>query len=183
MRIQQRNITGPASGRTRRWLAVLGVCGGLLAAGLAEAAWTVALKPDPLTRQTRCLVSSEPQTTPDGYDTTPVSLIFNGDSLIVITESELDPSFTDLQLVVDKNPPIRTAQIARKMILVFNQDLPELVRQLRIGRQAIIYLRFWPTWPATESFAVPFSLSGFSKAYDGLNQNCRPATGLGRPAS
>lgn len=182
MQIQQRNITGPTGGRMRRWLTALGVCGGLLVAGLAEAAWTAALKPDPLTRQPRCLISGEPQSTSDGYDTTPVSLIFNGASLLVVTESELDSSFADLQLVVDKNPPIRADRIARNMILVFDQNLPELVHQLRTGRQAVVYLRFWPTWPATESFAIPFSLLGFSKAHDALNHNCQPTTGAGQPS-
>lgn len=184
VRIQPWRITGSAGGRTRRWLAALGTCGGLLVAGLAQAAWTVALKPDPLTRQPQCLVSSAPQSTPDGYDATPVSLVFNGASLLVVTESELDLSFADLQLAIDKNPPIRSAQIARnKMILAFDRDLPDLVRQLRTGRQAVVYLRFWPTWPATESFAVPFSLAGFAKAHDAMNHQCQPPPGSGRPAS
>lgn len=167
----------------RRWLAALGVCGGLLVTGAAQAAWTTALKPDPLTRQSRCLISSDPQSSPDGYGATPVTLIFNGASLLVVTESELDASFTDLQLVIDKNLPIRSTQITRnKMILVFDQDLPNLVRQLQTGRQAVVYLRFWPTWPTTESFAVPFSLAGFSKALDALNHNCQSPPGSGRPA-
>lgn len=183
MRTQPWRIIRPAGGRTRRWLAALAVCSGLWAAGPAQAAWTAALQPDPLTRQPRCLISSDPQSTSDGYDKTPVFLVFNGASLLVVTESELDASFADLQLVIDKNPPIRSAQIARtKMILAFDQDLPDLVRQLRTGRQAVVYLRFWPTWPATGSFAVPFNLAGFSKALDALNHNCQPPPGSGRPA-
>ena len=183
VRMQPWRIIGSAGGQTRRWLAALAVCSGLWSAGPAQAAWTVALKPDPLTRQPRCLARAELQSTPDGYDVTPVTLIFNGVSLLVVTESELDPSFADLQLVVDKNSPIRAARIARNMILVFDQYLLELVRQLRTGRQVVVYLRFWPTWPATESFAVPFSLAGFSKALDALNHNCQPPPGSGRPAS
>lgn len=182
MQLKRCNIIGPAGRRTRRWLAALAMGSGLLITGLAQAAWSVALKPDPLTRQPRCLASAELQSTPDGYDVTPVTLIFNGVSLLVVTESELDPSFADLQLVVDKNSPIRAARIARNMILVFDQDLPELVRQLRTGRQVVVYLRFWPTWPVTESFAVPFSLAGFSKAHDALNHNCQPLPGSGHPA-
>ena len=183
MRMQPWRIIGSASGQTRRWLAALGLCSGLWVAGPAQAAWTAALKTDPLTRQSHCLISSDPQSISDGYDTTPVSLVFSGASLLVVTQSELDPSFADLQLAIDKNPPIRSAQIARnKMILVFDQDLPDLVRQLRTGRQVVVYLRFWPTWPATESFAVPFSLAGFSKALDALSQHCQPPSGSGRPA-
>ncbi|MDG4551338.1 MAG: hypothetical protein P9F19_08115 [Candidatus Contendobacter sp.] len=184
MQIQPWRPAGAVGDRVRRWLAVLGMSGGLLVGGLAQAAWTAASKPDPLTRQSSCLVSSDPQSTPDGYGTTPVSLVFDGARLLVVTESELDSSFADLQLVIDKNPPIRSAEIARnKMALVFGRDLPDLVRQLRTGRQAVVYLRFWPTWPATESFAIPFSLVGFSKAQDAMDHHCQPPSGPGRPAN
>lgn len=181
MRARQGEGTVLIGDSRRRWLATLVFCGGWLATGLAQAAWTAAVKPDPLTRQPRCLLMSETQTVSDGYDTTPVSLVFTGDRLLVVTESELDASFADLQLMVDKNPPVRSTNIARKMLLVFDQNSPELVRQLQIGRQATVYLRFWPSWPATESFAIPFSLAGFSKARDALNQNCQPAAGSGQP--
>lgn len=158
----------------RRSWAVLGLLSGLaLTTGLTEAAWIVAMKPDPVTRQTRCLLSSEPQVSSDGYDTTPVTLIFNGNDFLVVTESELDQSFADLQLVVDKNPPVRTDKIVRNMILVFEQDSPNLIQQFRAGYQATLYLRFWPSWPATQLFPIQFSLAGFSKAHDGLNNNCQ----------
>lgn len=184
MRIQPRRPTGLIGGRARFWLAALGMSGGLLVAGLAQAAWTAASRPDPLTRQPSCLVGSDPQSTPDGYGTTPVSLVFDGAKLLVVTESELDTSFADLQLVVDRNPPIRSVQLARdKMVLVFDRDLPDLIRLLRTGRQVVVYLRFWPTWPETESFAIPFSLVGFSKAQDAMDHHCQPPSGSGRPAS
>jgi hypothetical protein len=165
-----------ASRRWRRW-AASGLCGGLALAGIAtaQAAWTPIIQPDPITRQSRCLLISEPAITPDGYDSTSVQLVFNGDHLLVVTDSEIDASFTDLQLLVDDKPPIRGDQLARKkMILVIDQDIPDLVQQLRAGRQVTVYLRFWPTWPATERFAIPFSLVGFSRAHDGFNQGCRP---------
>ncbi|MCC8998534.1 MAG: invasion associated locus B family protein, partial [Candidatus Contendobacter sp.] len=136
-------------------------------------------------RQSRCLLTSETQTTPTGHDdSTPVFLVFNGSSLLVVTKSDLDPSFADLQLVVDDKPPVRSDKIVRKTDLMFDQNAPELAQLLRAGRQATIYLRFWPTWPATQTFPVRFSLSGFSKAYDSLNQNCQsaPAPAPSRPA-
>lgn len=168
----------PVDGPWWRWLAVLGLSGGLaLATAPASASWTAAVQPDPLTRQSRCLLVSQTQITSDGYDSTPVFLVFDGASLLVMTESELDTSFADLQLEIDKNPPIRSDKTARNMILVFDQNLPELIRQLREGRQATVYLRFWPTWPATQLFPVNFSLIGFSKALDALNQGCRPSPG------
>jgi hypothetical protein len=174
-----RNLSrNPIGARWRCWWAALGLSGGLaLAPAPAAAGWTAAVKPDPLTRQSRCLLVSETQTATDGYDTTPVSLVFNGASLLVSTESELDVSFADLQLTVNNNPPLRSDKIARKMILVFDQNLPDLIRQLREGRQATVYLRFWPSWPATQSYPINFSLIGFSKAHDAFNQGCRPTTG------
>lgn len=165
-----------ARGRWRRWI-VCGLCGGwaLAAVSNVEAAWKPVIQPDPITRQARCLLISEPTITPDGYDSTSVQLVFNGDRLLVVTDSEIDTSFADLQLVVDDKPPLRGDQLARKkMILVFDQNIPDLVQQLRAGRQVTVHLRFWPTWPATERFAVPFSLIGFSRAHDGFNQGCRP---------
>lgn len=167
-----------AADRRRRLKAVYGLLAGLALTPVtaAQAAWTAAVQADPVTRQSRCLIAGDPQTISDGYYTTPVSLLFNDGSLMVITESDLDPSFADLQLAVDDKPPIRSDKIARKTILVFDQNMQELAQLLRSGRQVAVYLRFWPTWPATQSFPVRFNLAGFSKAYDALNQNCRPAT-------
>lgn len=173
-----------AGDRWRRPWAVLGLFGGLmLATALAEAAWTAAIKPDPLTRQPRCLLISETQVTSDGYDSTPVSLVFNGTSLLAVTESELDTSFNDLQLVVDTDPPARGDKLnPKKMILIFDQDVPNLIQRFRAGRQATVYLRFWPTWPVTQAFPVHFNLVGFSKAHDSLNRNCQPPAGTVPPS-
>lgn len=149
-----------------------------LPAGLAHAGWTAAIQPDPISRQARCLLRSDPVLTPAGHDdTTPVTLVFNGSSLVAITQSDLDGSFADLQLTVDKNPPIRSANIVRDMLLVFDQNLPDLVRQLQEGHQATVYLRFWPTWPVTQTFPVTFSLAGFRKAHDAMNQSCQAPAG------
>ena len=164
-----------ASSHWRRWI-VFGLCGGWALAPTAtgEVAWPPVTQPAPIPRQSRCLLISEPSITSDGYDSASVQMVFNGDRLLVVTDSEIDTSFADLQLVVDDKSPIRSDQLARKMILVFDQNIPDLVQQLRAGRQVTVHLRFWPTWPATERFAVPFSLIGFSRAHDGFNQGCRP---------
>lgn len=172
MQVNKWKITGrdPTSGW--RWAVI---CGLALTPALANAAWTAVGRPDPVTRQSRCLLVSETQTTPDGYDSTPVFLAWDGASLRVITESELDASFADLQLAVDKEPPIRSDVITHhKMVLVFDQELPKLIQQFRAGKQANVYLRFWPTWPATQSFPISFSLAGFSKAHDRFTQGCQP---------
>lgn len=147
----------------------------MLAPVLADANWTATMQPDPVTRQNRCLLVSDTRTTPDGYDSTPVFLALDNASLRVVTLSELDTSLTDLRLVVDKEPALHSSVLApKKMVLVFDQQLPKLIEQLRNGKQATVYLRFWPTWPATQSFPVVFDLAGFTKAYDRFTQGCQP---------
>ena len=176
---ETRHLTGDSA--EHRWwsrLAALGVSAGLALTAAPAASWTAAVQPDPVTRQARCLLSSESTVISAGHDdTTPVTLVFNGSSLLVVTQSELDTSFADLQLVVDKNPPIRGDKTARKTILIFDQNLPDLIRQLREGRQATVYLRFWPTWPVTQLFPVNFNLAGFSKSHDAFGQNCQSPAG------
>lgn len=173
---QPRSLSRHVGGWLWCGLTALALCGSLMSRASAASAWTVAIAPDPLTHQARCLLSSAPQTTADGYETTAVKLAFNGDQLLVLTESELDPSFSDLQIAVDDYAPLRSSQIERHMILVFTQELPALIQQLRDGRQVTVRLRFWPTWPATNSFPVSFSLAGFRKAHDAFSQGCQPLT-------
>lgn len=151
--------------------------GGLAMAPVwADTAWTASIRADPVTRQSRCLLVSETVTTQDGYDSTPVFLALDGMSLRVVTESELDVSFNDLRLDVDMEPSVYSNKLIEKTILVFDQDMPKLIEQFRKGRQAIVHLRFWPTWPATQSFPVQFNLIGFSKAHDSFTHGCQPAS-------
>jgi hypothetical protein len=156
---------------------IVGLTGGLaLAPAWADTAWTATMHRDPVTRQSRCLLISETLTTSDGYDSTPVYLAMDGVSLQVVTESELDTSFNDLRLEVDTEPPVYSDQIIhKKMILVFDQDIPKLIEQFRGGQTVTVHLRFWPTWPVTQSFPIEFSLIGFSKAHESFTQGCRPA--------
>lgn len=161
----------------RRGLAIIvGLSSGfVLTPAWSQSAWTATVTLDPVTRQSRCLLVSETRTTPDGYDSTPVFLALDGVNLRVVTESELDVSFNDLRLEVDVESPVYSNQIIhKKMILVFDQDIPKLIAQFRAGKQATVHLRFWPTWPVTQSFPVEFSLVGFSKAHDNFTQGCQP---------
>ena len=143
----------------------------------ATSAWTATLHRDPVTRQSRCLLVSETLATSDGYDSTPVYLLMDGVNLQVVTESELDTSFNDLRLEVDTEPPVYSNQIThKKMILVFDQDTPKLIEQFRGGQKVTVHLRFWPTWPTTQSFPIQFSLIGFSKAHDSFAHGCQPTS-------
>ena len=137
------------------------------------AAWTVDVAKDPLTRQEHCMLHSETQTIPDGYGETPVSLVFNGEALLVVMESHIDTGFADLELLVDEQASIKTTKVAKQIIVIFDNDLAALIDQFKKGHETTVYLRFWPTWPATQRFPAKFSLKGFTKAYNDFEQSCR----------
>lgn len=176
MLANKRKSLAMRSWRAWRGLTVALGLGVGLAPAVTEAEWNAVIRSDPVNRQSRCLLVSDPVTTDDGYGVTPVFLALDGAALRVVTESELDASFADLRLEVDMEPAIHSNLIVhQKMILVFDQEAPRLIEQFRAGKQATVYLRFWPTWPATQSFPVRFSLVGFSRAHDRFTQGCRPA--------
>lgn len=135
-------------------------------------AWTTDVAKDPLTRQERCLLHSEVQTIQDGYGETPVSLVINNEAILVVTESQIDPGFGDLELIVDDRIPLKISKLANDKILVLADDRSTLIDQFKAGALVTVYLRFWPTWPVTQRFPVRISLKGFSKAY-GDFEHCR----------
>lgn len=135
-------------------------------------AWTAESTQDPLTRQEHCLLRSDTQNLQDGYGETPVTLVFNGEALLVVTTSDIDPGFSDLEIMVDDKVSFKTVKVAKKTIVQFDSDLPSLVEQFKAGSWATVYLRFWPTWPATQRFPAKFTLKGFTKAYSDF-ERCR----------
>ena len=128
-------------------------------------AWTAEFAKDPLTGQERCLLRSDTQNIQDGYGETPATLVLNGEALLVVTTSEIDPGFSDLEMAIDDKATFTTAKVAKKTIVLFDNELPLLVEQFKAGSWATTYLRFWPTWPATQRIPVRFTLKGFTRAY------------------
>lgn len=61
----------------------------------ADSAWKKTLRADPISHQSVCLLASQAKITSDGYESTPIQLLFNGSSLVVATDSELDKAFKD----------------------------------------------------------------------------------------
>ncbi|MEE4379826.1 MAG: hypothetical protein V2J55_20245 [Candidatus Competibacteraceae bacterium] len=137
--------------------------------------WVMATVANPVTQQEQCMLKSAVVTISDGYDTTPVTLLINNDGLIVVTESIIDDSFKDLTLVVDENEAIKTQRVVNEKIVVFEQNVEGIIEQFIKGYDATVYLRFWPTFPATQSFPAQFSLRGFTKAYENLADCSSPA--------
>ncbi len=137
----------------------------LACAGPAASGWQVEQGRDPVERDVRCLLRSDAVTTPDGYGETPVILWLDGRRLVASAESHVDATFADIRLTVDAEPSLHVDRIARDILLLFEQSYAALVRRFKAGREARLEVRFWPTWPATRSFTVIFSLRGFTKAH------------------
>jgi hypothetical protein len=106
----------------------------------AEAApWTARLKQtrwDP--RRSHCLLTSEPQIASDDYDSTSVALVFNGNRLLVVVESDLDLPFADLQLVVDDKLPVYGDKMSAKPIWCSTRILPARLPLLNTHASAAI---------------------------------------------
>ena len=142
------------------------ICLGLLVVQPLQADWEVRQEPDPLSGKSVCLLSSETLATEDGYGEARVRLVLNQQALLAVADSHIDPSFADLTLVVDDNPPLPFDRLAGDDILVFERDREVIIERFRAGYNATLQLRFWPTWPATQRFPVTFSLIGFTRAHE-----------------
>ena len=136
----------------------------LLTATDSLAAWTAGRAKNPVNGQTRCLLSSDTITFFDGYTDATARLIYDGETIAVVTDSDIDPAFSDLRLVVDDREPVLTDTVTGNTIAIFNNDIPAMLDQFAAGYNATALLRFWPTWPTVGSIPIEFSLIGFTKA-------------------
>lgn len=117
----------------------------------------------------RCDVQSEVQRISDGYDETPVRLVLDQDSLLVIADSNFDFDTVPLGLTVDGGEFIAADRIEKNVRLVFEKNITQITKQFVSGNRARLRLRFWPTWPETGDKFVEFSLIGFSRAFTSLS--------------
>lgn len=156
------------------------VCTIALSAGVAAApgqpgdsvlpVWQVERGVDPYTDADACLLTSGSLTMPDGYGTARVRLVFGPRALIVLTDSNIDPSYPRQGLSVDDKPVIKPDAPfpLQGQSALFEHSMVEVIEQFRRGQRADLQLGFWPTWPVTETKRLALSLRGFSKAHDAL---------------
>ena len=126
--------------------------------------WQAVIAKDPVSKQNTCLLISSTKHTEDGQTNTPVKLSYNGEIFIATTDSNIDLSYTDSRHTIDR--------LFKHTSAIFETDA-ELIRdEFKRGLNAKLILGFWPTWPATRSYAIEFDLRGFTKAYNEFQQ-CR----------
>lgn len=145
----------------------------VLCIGSLDAAWLLKQPIDGADGPPTCYLESDARTVNDGYDDIRAHLRVNSDTIAIMTEAPLDMEFADIGLRIDQHPLIKMDDVMGRKHAQFKTPYEELVTAFKKGRQVRAQLRFWPTWPATGTHSVVFSLRGFSKAY-AMMQKCKP---------
>jgi hypothetical protein len=163
-----RNLSGVSSldnvWRGARLLAAL-----VIAPSAVHAGWTVAESPP---GKAGCVLESEEISLFDGYADTRLRISVADGVLRVRTESNIDFSFDDVGLEVDGKGFIPADAVVDEKDVLFSSAMDTLIDQFIHGRRATLYLRFWPTYPATQRYTARISLIGFTRGYSDF-QACR----------
>jgi hypothetical protein len=115
---------------------------------------------------TGCILETDQITMHDGYQDTRVRLNINNERLLVITESNIDTGFDDIGLQVDARVTIPADTAVDERNVQFSSATATIIEQFRKGNRVRVYLRFWPSYPATQRYAAVFSLAGFTRAWN-----------------
>ena len=160
----------------RSWssgLAALTLLAGMLASPPdAAAEWTVRAEPAPPGRKAGCVLESERQTLPDGYQKTWAQIVVDRESIRVTSASKLDPGDADIGLVVDDESFVPADEVTGERTAVFTTRHDALIEDFKRGLAVRVQLRFWPTWPKTSTHSATFSLIGFTRTHARL-ADCR----------
>jgi hypothetical protein len=135
----------------------------------AHAGWSVA---DAVPGKPECLLETEEISIFDGYADTRLRLSIADGAVRVRTESNIDLGFADVGLAVDGKAFIPADAVVDEKDVLFNSAATVVIDQFIRGRVVTLYLRFWPTYPATQRYEARFSLAGFTRAYNDY-QACR----------
>jgi len=130
---------------------------------VTRAEWSVA---DATPGMAGCSLVTQEISLFDGYSDTRVRLSVADGALRVKTESNIDPGFNDLGMVVDGKTFMPADAVVDEKDVLFNSDIDAVIDQFIRGNSVTVYLRFWPTYPATQRYEARFSLAGFTRAYN-----------------
>jgi hypothetical protein len=120
---------------------------------------------NPPGNQKGCVLETENARMSDGYSETKVKLRLTADVLLIKTNSNIDLSFKDVGLKVDRNDFIAADDVMDEKNVVFRSELATIVEQFIKGLRVTLQIRYWPTYPATNNYQTDFSLLGFTNAY------------------
>jgi len=127
--------------------------------------WKVVFEKDPASRKKVCLMVSKTNKMQDGQSKTPVYLIYNGHIFFAKTKSNIDLSYPDLGLQIDKHPQHKISVLYKKSSAAFTSHTVKMRDEFIQGLDARLTLAFWPSWPKTGSFDSHFDLHEFNNTY------------------
>jgi hypothetical protein len=134
----------------------------------AATEWTLKTdRPSP-----RCVLESSRESVWDGYQKTTAYFSITARSVSLISGAPLDGGAGDIGLAVDDGTFIKMDRLEGGKVALFDAKFDLLIEQFKAGINARVQMRFWPTWPATGTHSMTFSLIGFTKAYTQLSA-CR----------
>jgi len=145
------------------WRGVLMFAALCVASHVARAAW-FAGEAGP--GMSGCFLETEESSLFDGYQDTLLQLSVAGGELRVKTESNIDLGFNDVGLAVDGRDFIPADAVVDEMHVLFSSGIEAVLEQFIRGHSVTVYLRFWPSYPATQRYEARFSLVGFTRAYN-----------------
>jgi len=125
--------------------------------------WTVV---DGVPGKTECVLETDEISLFDGYADTRLRLSVADGVLRARTESNIDFSFEDVGLAVDGRDFIPADAVVDEKDVLFSSGMETVIDQFIHGRAVTVYLRFWPTYPATQRQEARISLIGFTRAYN-----------------
>jgi len=131
-----------------------------------NANWKVVFENDPASRKKVCLMVSRKNMMEDGQSKTPVYLIYNGHIFFAKTKSNIDLSYPDLGLQIDKHPQHKISVLYKQSSAAFTSNTVEMRDEFIKGLDARLTLAFWPSWPRTSSFDSHFDLREFNDTYN-----------------
>jgi len=108
----------------------------------------------------------------DGYQDTGLKLSLTETGLLVRTKSNIDMSYDDVGLAVDGGRFIPADAVVDEQDVLFSRNSDTIIEQFIRGGSVKLFLRFWPTYPATQRREARFSLMGFTRAYNDYKE-CR----------
>jgi len=127
--------------------------------------WSVTIAEDPVTHTVACLLESRTHTIDDGQTDTPVKLIFNGKQVYATTKSDIDISYPEIGLTIDKHDAHQFSKVHKNNIAIFASTAESIHKEFIAGKNAKLALGFWPTWPKTQTRIINFDLIGYTKAH------------------
>ena len=113
-----------------------------------------------------CVLESEEISIFDGYQDTRLRLSVADGKVLVKTESNIDISFSDVGLSVDRRDFIPADAVVDERHVSFSSNTAAILEEFIRGHRVTVYLRFWPSYPATQRYEARFSLMGFTRAYN-----------------